>query len=65
MYLQSSPLKYFGKTSGKSRVSSRYPTVRHAYDGANFVPIAVPFNCLYKTLSTESGNTYQPCDHLT
>ena len=51
MYLQSSSLKYFGKTSGKSRVSYRYPNVRHAYDGAKFVPIAVPFNCLYKTLS--------------
>ena len=51
MYLQSSPLKYFGKTSGKSCVSSRYPTVRHAYAGANFVPIPVPFNCLHKTLS--------------
>ena len=51
MYLQRSPLKYFGKTSGKSRVSSRYLIVRLAYDGANFVPIAVPFNRLYKALS--------------
>ena len=51
MYLQSSPLKYFGKTSGKSRVSSWYPTVTYAYDGANFVPIAVPVNCLHKNLS--------------
>ena len=37
--------------SGKSRVSFRYPTARHTYDGANFVPIAVPSNCLHKTLS--------------
>ena len=51
MYLQVSRLKYFGKVIGKSFVSSRNPTVRHAYEGANFVPIAVPSICLHKTLS--------------
>ena len=25
---------------------SKYPTIRVAYTGANFIPIAVPFTCL-------------------
>ena len=53
MYLQVSLSKYLQRIVGNSRVSSRKPIVKQAYDGANFVSLAVPLIRLYNSLSNK------------